>query len=203
MALSLLASVLMLSAQTSPLVCPVMGDRVNARSAAYEYNGARFAVCCAGCTAKFFKQPLEVLTKANENKWVTGEFLFDPVTRTLLRTKKLKAFSDFEGVRFYFDSAENKATFDKSPKTYGTLPKKEVPLDVVAKEEFLVYSRMAGYFDLDGIRFYHSKPSDKGMETPNLQTSAKEYAKMAVAPVVRMIPKTAESDVMEISKGSP
>jgi YHS domain-containing protein len=203
MALSLIASVLMLSAQTTPLVCPVMGDRVGPKSTAYEYNGAKFAVCCAGCTSKLFKQPLEVLTKANENKWVTGEFLFDPVTRTLLRTKKVKTFSDFGGIRFYFDSEENKTTFDKSPKTYGTLPKKEVPLDVMTRQEIVVYSRMAGYFDLDGIRFYHSKGSDKELSTEDIQARAADYAKMAAAPVVRMIPKSAGASATDISKGSP
>lgn len=38
-------------------VCPVMGNAVNAKSPTVEYKGKTIGFCCAGCDAKFQKDP--------------------------------------------------------------------------------------------------------------------------------------------------
>lgn len=38
-------------------VCPVMGNAVNPKAPTVEYNGKTIGFCCAGCDAKFQKEP--------------------------------------------------------------------------------------------------------------------------------------------------
>lgn len=38
-------------------VCPVMGNKVNPKSPTVEYKGKVIGFCCAGCDAKFKKDP--------------------------------------------------------------------------------------------------------------------------------------------------
>lgn len=38
-------------------VCPVMGNAVNPKSPTVEYKGKTIGFCCAGCDAKFQKDP--------------------------------------------------------------------------------------------------------------------------------------------------
>jgi len=38
-------------------VCPVMGNAVNPKSPTVEYKGKTIGFCCAGCDAKFKKDP--------------------------------------------------------------------------------------------------------------------------------------------------
>ncbi|HMS56838.1 MAG TPA: YHS domain-containing protein [Fimbriimonadaceae bacterium] len=138
----------------SGLTCPVMGGPANFKAGTTYYNGAQYAFCCAGCDTTFAKAPTSTLEKATKEKRVSGLFLFDPVTKTKIAPDKAVAHSDYAGIRFSFASAENKANFDKNPKAFATLPKKEALYCPVMGESIANYTKASGYADFEGVRYY-------------------------------------------------
>jgi YHS domain-containing protein len=135
--------------------CPVSGTPADAKIAYSDYNGVRVAFCCNNCPAAFDKDPKK-FTDANAKKGTLyGAFLFDPVSgKRLLEKKAIKETSDYNGVRFMFERAENKAKFDADPKKYGALPEKEALYCPVGKEVVASYGKSAGYVDYEGVRYY-------------------------------------------------
>lgn len=192
MVISTLSAFLLVTAQTPSIVCPVMGESVGSKNQAFEYNGARFSVCCPQCAGTFEKNPIGVISKSKENKWVSGEFLFDPVSRTRINFKKTKGSSDFGSIRFYFSSTENKDIFDKNPKVYGTLPTKESAIDPFSQEKLTSYSKMTNYVDFEDVRVYYVLPAGKVISEDDLIGNAKDAAQNSVTPKVRPAPKATE-----------
>lgn len=136
------------------LTCPVMGGKANFKDPSTEYNGARFAYCCGGCKETFEKAPAKVIEKAVKEKRNIGMFLFDPVSHKRIDHEKAAGTSYYNGIRFAFSSLENKATFDKNPKAYGVLPKKESLFCPVMKAEIKDYASADSYVDHNGVRYY-------------------------------------------------
>ncbi len=137
------------------LVCPVMGaGESNHKGEFSDYNGVRYWYCCGGCKEKFEKEPAKYVALRSKGK-ASGAFLFDPVAGNRLEhDKAIKEYSDYNGIRFLFASPENKATFDKDPKKYGTLPQKEALYCSPGKEAVPSYGFSSGYVDHKGIRYY-------------------------------------------------
>ncbi len=48
-------------------VCPVMGKKVNPKVKLEVYNGKAYGFCCAGCDAKFAKDPEKYVKNLNED----------------------------------------------------------------------------------------------------------------------------------------
>lgn len=48
-------------------VCPVMGRKVNPKVKLEVYNGKAYGFCCAGCDAKFAKDPAKYSKNLNED----------------------------------------------------------------------------------------------------------------------------------------
>lgn len=136
------------------LVCPVMGEAANMSGPRIEYNGALFAFCCAGCDAAFSGDPAKILASPKLKGKNAGIYLFDPVSRKRLEAKEAKAFATYAGIVFPFESEANKATFDKNPKNFGTLPKKEVLVCPVSGETIESHHSAAAFQDVEGVRYY-------------------------------------------------
>src|SRR5687768_8571554 len=95
--------------QAAQLACPIMGSPISGKgSATYDYNGARYTMCCGGCDAPFKADPQKHLKQSAEKKLVVGTFLYDPTTGVQIVAKDAKGNSDFAGVRYYFSSAAGK-----------------------------------------------------------------------------------------------
>lgn len=138
-----------------PLGCPIMGGPANLKGGYSDYNGVRTWYCCGGCDAQFEANPAKLSEAATKKGTVWGQFLFDPVSGMRLNADKAIAeSSDFQGVRFRFESAENKAKFDADPKKYGTLPEKEALYCPAMKQKVASYGKASGYVDYDGVRYY-------------------------------------------------
>lgn len=140
--------------QGSALKCPVMGSAVAVNSPAVEYNGARYTFCCGGCDVSFAKTPQDFLKTQNSAGNTVGVFLFDPVSRMRLDLAKAKSTTDFESVRYPFESEANKKAFLASPKKFATVPAKEALYCPVGKEAVPTYSKASDYVDHDGVRWY-------------------------------------------------
>lgn len=136
-------------------VCPVAGSAVTTDSPAMDYMGVRYRTCCENCKGAFMKDPASIL-KAEKNKGkLLGVSLFDPISGATINPSKAKGgFSDYNGVRFYFDRAGEKATFDADPKKYGTIPEKESMFCPVLKVELKNYYGTNGFVDFEGVRYY-------------------------------------------------
>lgn len=137
-------------------ICPVMGHEVpNLKGDYSDFNGTRYWYCCDGCKDLFEKTPAKIAASHVKGKAAAGIFLFDPVSGARLKPEKaIKAHSDYNGVRFLFATAANKAEFDKDPKKYGTMPEKEALYCSVGKEAVASYGAASGYVDHNGVRYY-------------------------------------------------
>ncbi|MBS1728378.1 MAG: hypothetical protein JST51_16795 [Armatimonadetes bacterium] len=153
-----------LATQQAPtLSCPVMGGPASKDSVVTEYNGVAFSYCCGGCDTKFKENPKEYIAKAAKDGKTIGVSYFDPVSMKPIDMKKAEGgFSDYKGIRYYFASTDEKATFDKTPAKYGSLPKKEALFCPVSKEAVKSYDKAGGYADYEGTRYYFCCPMCSG-----------------------------------------
>ena len=141
--------------QATPISCPMMGGPVAKGQPVTEYNGARFTYCCDGCDAEFVKDPSAAIKKMAKAGKTVGVSLFDPVSLKRVDSEKAKGgFSDYKGIRFYFESEDDKTAFDKEPKKFGAMPKKEALYCPVMGSPVKSYAKASGYADYDGVRYY-------------------------------------------------
>jgi YHS domain-containing protein len=134
------------------LSCPVMGSAVPANAKGIDYAGVRYYICCGGCDTTFAKDPVKY-SKAAEGKTI-GMSLFDPVSGERVEAKKGKGPLDVKGVRYYFTSDEDMATFKADTDKYTKMPKKEVVFCPVMNHEVENYAMAGGYVDYEGVRYY-------------------------------------------------
>ncbi|MDQ2986049.1 MAG: hypothetical protein M3R13_04935 [Armatimonadota bacterium] len=144
MIITLLAAVAM---QTPQLVCPVMGDAVDAKSAQeFFYKDVVYSICCAGCKGGLMKDTDKILAK--EHKGLIGIAVFDPVVQAAIKPSKAEAFSDYKSVRYYFRDALNKAKFEANPVKFVKAPLyASNGACAVTKEEF-AFNEAWGYSDV-------------------------------------------------------
>jgi YHS domain-containing protein len=143
-----------LTVEDKPLVCPMMGSPVSKDSPVVEYAGKSFSFCCGGCDVSFSKDPAGAIKKNEKNTSAYGAFLFDPVSRNRVTAEKSKASVDYMGTRYYFENAENLATFNKDSKKYAMVPKKESLTCAVSGEKVATYSKATSYADYKDVRYY-------------------------------------------------
>ncbi|MCW5945868.1 MAG: FixH family protein [Fimbriimonadales bacterium] len=143
-----------LVAQSSQVVCPIMGSDIAKDSPVVEYAGAQFKFCCPGCDSAFSKEPAKALAEAAKNKETVGVFLFDPVSRNRLEIAKAKATLDHNGIRYPFESTANRDKFRSSPATYTAVPQRESLFCPVMQSKVASISKAAGYVDHNGVRYY-------------------------------------------------
>jgi len=135
-------------------MCPIMGGPVAKSGPVVEYAGSRYEFCCPGCDGTFQKDPATAL-KAEKIKGKTvGVFLFDPVSHHRIEAKDAKGSTDFGGQRYFFESAANKAAFDKDMKKYAAVPAKEALVCPVSHETIASYAKAGLYADYNGVRYY-------------------------------------------------
>lgn len=152
MLIATIASIVMAQA---PLSCAVMGSPVKGKgSGSYDYNGARYTMCCAGCNGTFEKTPEKFVKQATEKKWTVGASLYDPTTGVKVQANEAKGSSDFGGLRYYFASAEAKKTFDANPKKFAVQPKKEALWCPVMNHAIPSYKEAGAYVDKGDTRYY-------------------------------------------------
>ncbi len=144
-----------LMALAAPLVCPMTGEPIPADAKAYDWNGLRFRTCCPGCAEAFKKDPAKALEAAAKKGWMVATSVFDPISgRKLTPQTAGGGSSDFGGVRFHFQNAGNKGTFDSDPKRFGAVPAKaSSQCPVMALDLSAVYLA-PGYADFDGVRYF-------------------------------------------------
>jgi YHS domain-containing protein len=141
-------------AKTQPLSCAIMGSPVNAKATALDYAGVRYSFCCPGCDKAFAKDPKAAIKSPDVKGKTIGVSLFDPVSGLRIKPKKDTPFSDFEGVRYHFESAENKKSFDSEPKKFAGAPEKEALYCAVMDHGVASYEAAGGYVDHEGVRYY-------------------------------------------------
>jgi YHS domain-containing protein len=169
--------------QAAPLACPVMGSPIKGKgSGAYDYNGARYTMCCGGCDGAFKAEPGKFLKQATEKKLVVGTFQYDPTTGVQILAKDAKGSSDFGGLRYYFASADGKKAFDAEPKKYTVQPKKEVLWCAVMNHDLPDYKSAGAYVDSGETRYYVCCGGCLGKMKENTAEYVAKFASKAQAP---------------------
>lgn len=151
---TLTAIVLLGAPQAAPIKCAVMHEAADLKIAKVDYNGARFSFCCGGCDGTFQKSPEKFLTKESLKGDVVGEFLFDPVSGKRIASKDAKAQADAGGLRYYFESPENKTAFEQQKAALAAMPKKEALYCAVMGHAVKDYASAGGFVDHEGVRYY-------------------------------------------------
>lgn len=135
--------------------CPITGEEVGVASGTFDYKGVRYQMCCAGCPDPFKANPDKALQDDKLKGLLVGVGLFDPVSGYSIRANKAEGgSSDYNGVRYYFSSADDKTAFDADPKKFTTVPAKEVRYCPIMKHEVKSYDKSGGYADINGVRYY-------------------------------------------------
>lgn len=141
--------------QEKPLHCAIMGEEVGKNAPTVQYGGASYAFCCPGCDVAFGKDPNGAIKKNAEGAKATiGAFLFDPVSKNRVTAEKAKATVDYNGLRYYFESAENLAAFNKDAKKLSAVPKKESLVCPVMGDKIASHDKASSYFDYKDVRYY-------------------------------------------------
>lgn len=179
----LIATLLMFAPAQGPgTACPIMGSPAKADGPAVEYAGAKYTFCCAGCDAKFAKEPVSALKSDDIKGKTVGVFLFDPVTGKRIDAKAAKASTEFNGLRYLFASTANKAEFDKDMKKYGTIPAKESLACPMTGEVVETYSKASAYMDSEGVRYYLCCAGCEAPFAKDMRGNAKKVAGKVTAP---------------------
>ena len=143
--ISLIAAVAL---QTPQLICPVMGDTIDAKSAPeFFYKDVVYSICCAGCKGALVSNPDKVLAK--EHKGLVGISVFDPVAQAAIKPAKAEGFSDYKGVRYYFRDAANKPKFDAAPEKFTKRPPFASNTACAVTKEAFQPSEAWGYSDVE------------------------------------------------------
>lgn len=175
--------------QATPVQCPIMTGAANLKAASTNYKGVNYAYCCAGCEGTFTRDPEKAL-KAVKGRTV-GTSLFDPVSKARIESKDAVGSSDFGGVRYLFATKENKAAFDKAPKSFSVAPAKEVVWCPVMDHAIDGGMDKAGaYADVNGVRYYFCCTGCQGkFAADSSKYIGKVSSRISAAKPVRVAPK--------------
>jgi len=155
-----LIALAMFSGVTHPqkvaLICPVTGEDIETPFMVINYKGAKYDMCCGMCPSAFMKNPDKYLDPEKVKDKTVGVSYFDPVSGQHVNTegKAPAGPSVYQGVAYYFESADDQKKFDGDPKTYTTVPDKEAIYCPVMKQEVPDIAHSGGYTDVDGVRYY-------------------------------------------------
>jgi YHS domain-containing protein len=152
MVTTLIASLLLTQ---GALVCPMTGEEISKSAADIDYNGVRYSMCCGGCPDAFKKDPAKALANKSLEGKLVGIALFDPVSGARVEEKNAKGGSeDYKGIRYFFQTAEDKSAFDADPKKFSAAPKKELLFCAVMGHELKDEATAGGYVDFEETRYY-------------------------------------------------
>lgn len=170
------------------LSCPVTGEALSGKGGGtLVYAGVRYTVCCAGCFPKLKADPAKAIGNPDLKGKTIGVSMYDPVATTHVDLKKSKAFSDYNGVRFYFANAANKKTFDAAPEKFGKIPAKEALWCGVMNHTITGYDTAGAYVDQGDTRYYVCCPGCLGKFKENPQAAMAKSAKAVAAPKAQEI----------------
>jgi len=181
----LIAMVVMLAPVqgAQPTMCPIMGGPAAKGGPVVEYAGARYEFCCPGCDGTFQKGPAAALKSDKIKGKTVGVFLFDPVSRKRIEAKDAKGGSvDFNGTRYLFSTAANKAAFEKDAKKLAAVPAKESLSCPVSAEVVETYAKASGYADHNGVRYYFCCAGCEAPFGKEMDKYAGKVAKFVKAP---------------------
>lgn len=143
--------------QSGAYACPVLGSAIASVSKETKFTdvkGVRYYFCCDSCKPQFEKSPDKFLKDSKNKEKVIGAALFDPVTTQRIDADKAVAHSDVNGVRYFFGKADDKKAFDKEPKRFTAVPKKEVLFCPVSNERIGSAAQASDYSEVKGTRYY-------------------------------------------------
>lgn len=143
-----------LAQSESKIVCPVMGGAIHKDAGSTIYKSILVRYCCGGCQEEFEANPEKFFTQAEEKQAVIGVSLFDPISKKRVAEDAAKATFDYAGVRWLFESAENKAEFEASPELYAASPSKHSLTCPVMGSKMESPAQAVGYADHKGVRWY-------------------------------------------------
>ncbi|MES1227897.1 MAG: hypothetical protein ABUL72_04445, partial [Armatimonadota bacterium] len=104
------------------------------------------------------KNPDKYIKSAVESDLTIGTSLFDPVSGARIDLKKATISSDYKGTRYYFNTPEEKTSFDSEPVKFTKTPEKESLVCAMSGEKIADYGSAAGYVDFEGVRYYACCP---------------------------------------------
>lgn len=152
--LNLLAFALLSQAGQVPgTLCPVGGHEADQAGPKYFYKGVVYFICCEGCGPSLVAEPDKFL-KGRQSKDLIGYSIFDVVAMKSVDPKKAPAYSDYNGVRYYFLTEENKQIFDKDPRKAHDAPEYEAAEVCAVRGEPVDLNKPTKYADYNGVRYY-------------------------------------------------
>lgn len=143
--------------EAGSFTCPVLGSKIESvtkDTLSADYRGVRYYFCCASCKPQFEKDPAKFLKSTTNKDKVIGASLFDPISTKRLDPDKAAAHRDYNGVRYFFSTADEKRSFDKEPKKLALTPEKDVLFCPVSNETVDSYAEASDYSDVKGTRYY-------------------------------------------------
>jgi YHS domain-containing protein len=180
-----IASLILTQGAAVTVACPMTGEASPSTGKAVDYNGVRYTMCCGGCDTPFKKDPAKALKSETLKGKLVGVSLFDPVSGARITEKAAKGGStDFEGVHYYFASADEKKAFDAEPKKFTKPVEKEALYCVVMGHELKDYATAGGYVDIENVRYYTCCMDCNAALKKDPSLAAK--AKSAVKPLAAM-----------------
>lgn len=119
-----------------------------------QYRGLLVEFCCPGCDDKFLSKPDEYLDQELEPGQYVATFLFDPVAKTRIDKKGVKAHVIYRGVLYNFFGEVSKQTFEETPELFAHAPDRESIVCPIMKGKLPSPSTAYGYADFEGVRYY-------------------------------------------------
>lgn len=151
-ALSLMAGP---SLQKLQLTCPVSGEDIDKPFATFLYKGSAIGICCPMCDKTFGSDPEKFMKPDVLKGKNVGVALFNPISHIRIKPDETTLGPTFyNGIGYYFDTAEEKATFESDMKKYTAVPAKEALYCPVMKHEVKSIQASGGFADVDGVRYY-------------------------------------------------
>lgn len=136
-----------------PMHCVATLENIKTPAVTMEYAGAIFGTCCGGCDTPFIKDPKGLIAKAAKANKAIGAFEFDPVTGARIDSTKATAWSDHGAIRYFFNSAAEKKSFDANPAKYVGDVKQETSVCPVSGDP-APSGKAVGFADYKGVRYY-------------------------------------------------
>lgn len=148
-------SLMSFTQQNMTMNCPVSGEDIDKPFATILYKGAAFGICCPMCEKTFMTEPDKYLKPDAVKKKNAGVALFNPITHIRIKPDKDSVGPVlYNGVSYFFNTAEEQKAFESDMKKYTDVPAKEALYCPVMKHEVKDIRASGGYADIDGVRYY-------------------------------------------------
>lgn len=138
-------------------ICPVGLHEPEGAGIPYLYAGVQYTLCCEGCTSRFEGDPAKYV-KDFKGEGLIGLAQFDVIARRRIDPKKATIYSDYNHVRYFFFSEENKNAFCADPKKASAAPAKEVLDKCPVMGSAINVAKTPDYVDYNGVRYYFCCP---------------------------------------------